>query len=565
MRAMRSCCAAASTSRSDSIARRAKFSSACWRMRRRPQPVRDQAWFYLGKVLYAAGLFEESDRALRQSAGSLSVDSGSGAPAPDRAGTPVPAAIRPGDRRARRTGRGRAIGCAYGQFNLGVALVRVGREGARARSSWTAWGRSSTKWPELMALRDKANLAIGYAHLQAGEPAAARARARSRAPRGPAVEQGVARRRLGRCGRASSTKPPCCPGRNCRAGTCSTPRCRSPISQCPMPTPSSARWRQAVEYYEKAIAAYDAERVAHRRIDRCDPGRAPARRRAEGRQRRARRLVRPARGAAGIAGIALPLSPARGQRVPGRPQELPRARCDGEEPVRVVRQPRRIHGHGRDAQAGVRGAPARGRCAPCDCRRRDHQWPARRAAGGVRGGRRRARRRSACDRGRARAARHARRGRRGAGAASRRCHLRRRARESAPRARRAAVEARRRLESAHLAGGPGAPRSECLRLRCAHAGDGVLARARVVRPNGMPRSLPAYKRVSPARRGAGRARRRRQGRARARRLADIAIRELEDQRKRLDEYSVQARYALATIYDRATAGPATAKAPEPSP
>ena len=47
--------------------------------------------------------------------------------------------------------------------------------------------------------------------------------------------------------------------------------------------------------------------------------------------------------------------------------------------------------------------------------------------------------------------------------------------------------------------------------------------------------------------------------AQARRLADIAVRELEDQRKRLDEYSIQARYALATIYDRAAAGTAPAK------
>jgi hypothetical protein len=53
--------------------------------------------------------------------------------------------------------------------------------------------------------------------------------------------------------------------------------------------------------------------------------------------------------------------------------------------------------------------------------------------------------------------------------------------------------------------------------------------------------------------------------AQAERLADIAVRELEDQRKRLDEYSVQARYALATIYDRATDGKAPAKAPEASP
>jgi hypothetical protein len=45
------------------------------------------------------------------------------------------------------------------------------------------------------------------------------------------------------------------------------------------------------------------------------------------------------------------------------------------------------------------------------------------------------------------------------------------------------------------------------------------------------------------------------------RLADIAVRELEEQRKRLDEYSIQARYALATIYDRAAAAPMPAKPP----
>ena len=39
-----------------------------------PAEVRDQAWFWLGKVLYAAGLFEEADRALRQNAGTLSED-----------------------------------------------------------------------------------------------------------------------------------------------------------------------------------------------------------------------------------------------------------------------------------------------------------------------------------------------------------------------------------------------------------------------------------------------------------------------------------------------------------
>jgi hypothetical protein len=51
----------------------------------------------------------------------------------------------------------------------------------------------------------------------------------------------------------------------------------------------------------------------------------------------------------------------------------------------------------------------------------------------------------------------------------------------------------------------------------------------------------------------------------ARRLADIAVHELEDQRRRLDEYSIQARYALATIYDRAAAGSAASKPADAQP
>jgi hypothetical protein len=53
--------------------------------------------------------------------------------------------------------------------------------------------------------------------------------------------------------------------------------------------------------------------------------------------------------------------------------------------------------------------------------------------------------------------------------------------------------------------------------------------------------------------------------AQGRRLGEIAVRELEDQRKRLDEYAVQARYALATIYDRASATDAPAKPPAATP
>jgi len=137
-----------------------------------PAPVRDQAWFYLGKVLYAAGRYDASERALRSVSGTL------------------PAALESERRLLLAQGLmyrerfdaavaeldgwvGAPQWTAYGHFNLGVALVRAGRE-QRGLELLDRVGTLVTENPELIALRDKANVAIGYASLQAGRPAAAR-------------------------------------------------------------------------------------------------------------------------------------------------------------------------------------------------------------------------------------------------------------------------------------------------------------------------------------------------------------------------------------------------------
>jgi tetratricopeptide (TPR) repeat protein len=62
---------------------------------------------------------------------------------------------------------------AYAQFNLGVALVRKGRL-PEAIDHLDQVGRMETSNEELMSLRDKANLALGFALLQAQRPAEAR-------------------------------------------------------------------------------------------------------------------------------------------------------------------------------------------------------------------------------------------------------------------------------------------------------------------------------------------------------------------------------------------------------
>ncbi len=69
--------------------------------------------------------------------------------------------------------RGPAEWVAYAQFNLGVALVRGNRLDEASRFL-TAAGTLQSPQEELLALRDKANLALGFALLQASQPAPAK-------------------------------------------------------------------------------------------------------------------------------------------------------------------------------------------------------------------------------------------------------------------------------------------------------------------------------------------------------------------------------------------------------
>src|SRR6266478_1004271 len=62
---------------------------------------------------------------------------------------------------------------AYARFNLGVALVRQKRL-ADADPFLTAVGTMYAETPEMLALKDRANLALGFAELQADQPAKAK-------------------------------------------------------------------------------------------------------------------------------------------------------------------------------------------------------------------------------------------------------------------------------------------------------------------------------------------------------------------------------------------------------
>jgi hypothetical protein len=133
-----------------------------------PEVVRNKAWFYLAKVWYARGYLDRAEQAIRQVKGRLPTQLEA-----EKQHLFANILLRLGrfDEAVAllRNWRGPADWMAYAQFNLGVALVRENKL-AEADPFLAQVGLMETQRPELMALKDRANLAIGFAHLQANEP-----------------------------------------------------------------------------------------------------------------------------------------------------------------------------------------------------------------------------------------------------------------------------------------------------------------------------------------------------------------------------------------------------------
>jgi len=222
-----------------------------------PPEVRDRAWFYLGKVLYAAGLFAESERALQSSSGTLSPE----LDAERRLLLAQGFMYRQQYDRAIAeldVWQGPRLWLAYGQFNLGVALVRVGQK-ERGLGLLDSVGQIVSEWPELVALRDKANLAIGYAYLQAGEPAAARAaldRVRLSGPQSSKALLGAGWADAA----AKQYEAALLPWQELQGRNLLDAAVQESYLAVPYAYAELGAMAQAVSYYEKAIAAYDAER-----------------------------------------------------------------------------------------------------------------------------------------------------------------------------------------------------------------------------------------------------------------------------------------------------------------
>ena len=134
--------------------------------------VRNRAWLYLAQVWYARGYFDKAESALRKVNGRMSPDFE--AQKELLLANVLMHLGRFDEAIDLLSGwRGAPIWSAYARFNLGIALVRANRL-ADADAFLSAVGTMLAPNAELAALRDRANLALGFAYLQANQPERAR-------------------------------------------------------------------------------------------------------------------------------------------------------------------------------------------------------------------------------------------------------------------------------------------------------------------------------------------------------------------------------------------------------
>ena len=137
-----------------------------------PPPVRDRAWFYLAKIRYQRGFIDTADEAMGRIENNLP-------PQLQEERVLLQAQLRMA--RADYAGAATILETLakssnagqYARYNLGVALVRSG-DAARGIALLDELGKAPAASEEFRALRDKANVALGFAALQDEKPEAAK-------------------------------------------------------------------------------------------------------------------------------------------------------------------------------------------------------------------------------------------------------------------------------------------------------------------------------------------------------------------------------------------------------
>ncbi|HWK51609.1 MAG TPA: tetratricopeptide repeat protein [Steroidobacter sp.] len=206
-----------------------------------PLDVRNRAWFYLAKVWYQRNYLEDAATALASIHGALPGDL-----EPERhlLQAQVLMYLNRYDEAIRALERWQPVGkgdvwSSYARFNIGVALVRQDRV-EEAAELLNEVGQIAAPTEELAALRDKANLALGFAWLKANRPEDAKKVYKECGwpARNPTR---LCSRWAGRTRRRKNSTRHWRRGWSCVIATCSMQRCRNRISRFRTHTPSSRR------------------------------------------------------------------------------------------------------------------------------------------------------------------------------------------------------------------------------------------------------------------------------------------------------------------------------------
>ena len=223
-----------------------------------PTGVRNRAWFYLAQVWYARGYLDKAEDALRRIQGKLSPDLEA-----QKAHLFANVLMYEGkfDEAIRLlvAWKGSPTWSAYARFNLGVALVREKRL-ADAEPFLTAVGTMYAETTELLALKDRANLALGFAELQAEQPAKAKAALERVRLNGPYSNKAL----LG-TGWADAAlgdyKAALNPWMELRGRNLLDAAVQESLLAVPYAFGKLSANSQSAEYYESAVESYDAETV----------------------------------------------------------------------------------------------------------------------------------------------------------------------------------------------------------------------------------------------------------------------------------------------------------------
>lgn len=223
-----------------------------------PTGVRNRAWFYLAQVWYSRGYLDKSEEALRKIQGKLSPELEA---QKDHLFANVLMYEGKFDEAIRLlvSWKGSPTWSAYARFNLGVALVRQKRM-ADAEPFLTAVGTMYAETTELLALKDRANLALGFAELQAEQPAKAKVALERVRLTGPYSNKAL----LG-TGWADAAlgdyKAALNPWMELRSRNMLDAAVQESLLAVPFAFGKLNANSQSAEYYESAVESYDAETV----------------------------------------------------------------------------------------------------------------------------------------------------------------------------------------------------------------------------------------------------------------------------------------------------------------